>query len=64
MAVEIIGHDPSVARVVTCKACGSQLKYWKVDVMDQTSQYFDETSTRYYITCAKCSTQVTVKAWF
>lgn len=61
MAVEALGKkDPSVGREVTCQSCGEMLRYYKVDVTDNTHAGGEH----YYIYCSVCRHQVTVKPWY
>lgn len=59
--VEVVGIDNTVARQVTCKSCGSILKYVKVDVRrDYDCDYTGGRDEYSFITCPCCKKQVRV----
>lgn len=62
MAIEILGRDESVAKIISCKHCGAKLKYFPIDVIrDYTSDYTGDRDYYNCIICPACKNQVIVK---
>lgn len=58
--ITIIGKDPSVAKRITCRNCGSILEYHTKDVTEVIGKdYGGGTDIRNYIICPVCAKEVT-----
>lgn len=59
---EIIGRDEDKAKQVTCKNCGSILRYWPREVQEKRLYSFGEyDGTYYWIVCPECNEGVPLK---
>lgn len=61
MAITILGKDPSTAKRVTCRNCGSILEYHSVDIKEYYSyDYQGGRDLHKYITCPCCNNRAHV----
>ena len=60
--VEIIGHDESAGKEVTCRGCGTILRYFLKDKKrDYSTDYRGDKDYYNYIDCPTCTRKITVK---
>jgi DNA-directed RNA polymerase subunit RPC12/RpoP len=64
MAV-VIGKDESVGRDVSCRGCGSRVRYFKNDLRSYTkSDYAGGRDTYWEISCPGCGKDIPVSEWY
>ena len=63
--VEIIGQDISASKEITCRGCGSRLRYYEGDVRNLWSgtDYGGGPDGADGFDCPKCGRQVHVRRW-
>jgi len=62
--VEVIGQNKDIQKQITCKNCGSILRYVKADVREyHGTDYSGSPDGREWIVCPTCNEDVTIKAW-
>lgn len=59
---KVVGQDPSIARRVTCKNCGSIIEYFLYEVKRHrhSYDYLGDFEISNVITCPKCNKLVVV----
>jgi hypothetical protein len=61
--VEIIGHDPSVLKTVTCKNCGAMLRYKQTEVYERRYSCMGDPSGHEYVVCPGCGQDAVIRSW-
>lgn len=61
MAIEKVGDDEKAKRKITCKNCGSILRYLPRDIQSRQVTHQSDIDTEYHIVCPECKALVDVK---